>query len=82
MAPYSAKVNNRYSTTRGPTLVLNAAKRECSSVLSLADLRRSSCIRPAAEKTHSTPADEAGGSIAFAAGRHTQAIVSLLTIKR
>ena len=29
-------------------------------MLSLADLRRSSCIRPAAEKTRSTPADEAG----------------------
>ena len=40
--------------------VLNAAKSECSSVESLADFCRSLCILPAAEKTRSTLADEAG----------------------
>ena len=41
---------------------LKAAKSECSRVLSFADLRRSSCIFPAAEKTRSTPADEKGAA--------------------
>lgn len=35
--------------------VLNAAKSECSMVESFIDLRRSVCMRPAAEKTRSTP---------------------------
>ena len=39
---------------------MNAAKSECSSVESLADFWRSPCILPAAEKTRSTPADDAG----------------------
>ena len=42
--------------------MLNAANSECSRVVSLADLDRSPCILPAAEKTHSTPADEAGAA--------------------
>ena len=42
--------------------VLNAAKRECSSVESLADFWRSPCILPAAEKTRSTPAEDAGAA--------------------
>lgn len=42
--------------------MLNAAKNECSSVLSFSDLRRSSCIFPAAEKTRSTPPDENGAA--------------------
>ena len=40
--------------------VLNAANSECSRVLSFSDLRRSSCILPAAEKTRSAPAEEKG----------------------
>eukprot|EP00966_Prymnesium_polylepis_P144433 3335463-Prymnesium_polylepis.1 len=46
----------------GSYSVLNAAKRECSSVSSFADLERSPCIFPAAEKTRSTPADDAGAA--------------------
>ena len=42
--------------------VLKAAKSECSSVSSLADFERSPCILPAAEKTRSTPAEEAGAA--------------------
>lgn len=42
--------------------MLNAAKSECSSVESLADFWRSPCILPAAEKTRSTPADDAGAA--------------------
>ena len=42
--------------------VLKAAKSECSSVESFADFWRSPCILPAAEKTRSTPADEAGAA--------------------
>ena len=42
--------------------VLNAAKSECSSELSFSDLRRTSCIFPAAEKERSTPADENGAT--------------------
>ena len=44
--------------------VLNAAKRECSKVVSLADFFRSVCILPAAEKTRSSPAEEAGAAAA------------------
>ena len=43
-------------------LVLKAAKRECLSDSSVIDLRKSACILPAAEKTRSTPADEAGAA--------------------
>ena len=43
--------------------VWKAAKRECSSVVSLADLERSPRILPAAEKMCSTPAEEAHGSM-------------------
>jgi hypothetical protein len=42
--------------------VLKAAKREFSSVVSLADFCRSPCMLPAAEKTRSTPAEEAGAA--------------------
>ena len=35
---------------------------ECCGELSLADLRRSLCILPAAEKTRSTRADDAGAA--------------------
>ena len=42
--------------------VLKAAKREASSVSSLALLRRSPCILPAALKTRSTPAEDAGAA--------------------
>ena len=37
---------------------LNAAMSECLSMPSLIDLRRSSCILPAAEKTRSTPENQ------------------------
>ena len=42
--------------------MLKAAKRECSSVECLAAFWRSPCILPAAEKTRSTPAEEAGAA--------------------
>ena len=42
--------------------MLKAANSECSSVESLADFWRSPCILPAAEKTRSTPAEEAGAA--------------------
>ena len=42
--------------------MLNAPKSECLSESSFMDLRRSLCILPAAEKTRSTPADEAGAA--------------------
>ena len=42
--------------------VLKAAKSEASSVLSFDLLLRSPCIFPAALKTRSTPADEAGAA--------------------
>ena len=41
---------------------LMAAKRECSMVSALTDLDRSPCILPAALKTRSTPAEEAGAA--------------------
>ena len=40
--------------------MLNAANIECSRVSSFADFLMSECISPAAEKTRSTPAEEAG----------------------
>ena len=43
-------------------LVLKAAKSECLRESSDIDLRRSECILPAAEKTRSTPAEEAGAA--------------------
>ena len=49
-------------TGHGSQSVLKAAKSECSSVESFADFCRSPCILPAAEKTRSTPADEAGAA--------------------
>ena len=42
--------------------MLNAAKSECWSVESLAAFWRSPCILPAAEKTRSTPADDASAA--------------------
>ena len=45
-----------------PYSVFCIAKRECSRLESLVAFFKSSCILPAAEKTRSTPADDAGAA--------------------